>query len=277
MGGDDLDSDDDYLAAPLGGAADNAVDSSSEEEDDEQHRVRQQEQISKRQRTTESDERIKSSAASNGDAKEKRKPKKRGGPMQVLGSKIRLESAESKAEILSEFAGAEFQASHMAKLSSKNNYDVDAHIDSANFKDRLLCLVSKKQLKNKLKQRSPKVVIFCLSARRSVAILKDLAPMRLRVAKLFPKQGTIGEQARQLETTEFALAVGTPHRIKELVERGSLTLKNTQLLGLDTFLNPKNQSVYTLHDTAPFLRSILKDHAQPLCVKGKKDLKIAFV
>jgi hypothetical protein len=266
MGGDDLGSDDDYLAAPVGeyGGDDN---SSVEDANDSEDPPPQKNQ--KRQRADN---------AGTNSATKTTKSKKRGGPMEILGSKIRMESSESKAEILSEFCGAEFQAVHMAKLSSKNqNYDVDQNIDSNNFMDRLLCVVSKKQLKNKQQQRSPRAVIFCLSARRSVAVLKDLAPMKLRVAKLFPKQGTIGEQARQLETTEFGIAVGTPHRIKELIDRGSLTLKNTQLLGLDTFLNPKNQSVYTLHDTVPHLKSILKDHAQPVCQMKNKDLKIGFV
>jgi hypothetical protein len=276
MGGDDLGGDDDYLAPPLRGVNDYADVSSVEDE----HHDDQQQQSQKRRRAdnkNESDDKSNPAAASTSKTAEKKKSKKRGGPMQVLGSKIRLESAESKAEILSGFAGVEFRASHIAKISDKNKYDVDKNIDSDNFMDRLMCVVSKKLLKNKLQQRSPRAVIFCLSARRSVAILKDLAPMKLRVAKLFPKQGTIGEQANQLETTEFAVAVGTPHRIKELVDRGSMTLKNTQLLGLDTFLNPSNQSVYTLHDTAPFLKTILKDHAQPMCNKGTKDLKIGFV
>lgn len=281
MGGDDLGSDDDYVTAPLGGVDDYGDDSSVEDGDNELNN--RQQQIKKRRQTgdgdinNESEDKNKPRTTNAIKTKEQRKSKKRGGPMQVLGSKIRLESAESKAEILSEFASAEFHASHIARLNNKNKYDVHSNIDSVNFMHRLLCLISKKLLKNKLQQRSPRAVIFCLSARRSVNILKELGPMKLRVAKLFPKQGSIDEQAKQLEMTEYGLAVGTPHRIKELIDRGSLTLKNTQLLGLDTFLNPKNQSVYTLHDTAPFLKSILKDHAQPMCNKGKNDLKIGFV
>jgi len=276
MGGDDLGGDDEYLSAPLRGV-DDYVDDSPVVDDKEEYRNQKRRQMGDTDSNNESENKSNYTVATTVKTKEERKSKKRGGPMQVLGSKIRLESAESKAEILSQFAGVDFHASHIAKLSSKNKYDVEKNIDSGNFMDRLLCLISKKQLKNNMQQRSPRAVIFCLSARRSVAILKDLAPMKLRIAKLFPKQGTIGEQARQLETTEFGLAVGTPHRIKELVDRGSLTLKNTQLLGLDTFLNPNNQSVYTLHDTTPLLKSILKDHAQPMCNMGKKDLKIGFV
>ncbi len=265
MGGDDLGSDDEYLAAPLGGAGDYVDDSSDEDVAQEQTSP-----TKKRKGDGGGDKTGSSNNVETDDAK-KKKSKKRGGPMQVLGTKIRLESTESKAEILSEFADADFQASNIAKIRD------DGNIDSGNFMDRLLCLISKKQLKTKLQQRSPRAIIFCQSARRSVAILKDLGPIKIRVAKLFPKQGTIGEQSRQMELQEFGLAVGTPHRIKELIDRGSLTLKNTQLLGLDTFLNPKNQSVYTLHDTAPFLKAILKEHAQPICNKGKKELKIGFV
>ena len=288
MGGDDLGSDDEYLAAPLAGADDYGDVSSVEEDDgDKKQQQQQQQHGNNNKRLQDNDDgnnqhQSRNAAATTaGDntskSKDGRKSKKRGGPMQVLGAKIRTESADSKAEILSEFSGATFLSSQIAKLGSKNNYDVSGNTDSENFKDRLMCLISKKQLKSKQQQRSPRALIFCLSARRCVSVLKDLAPMKLRVAKLFPKQGTIGEQARQLEQTEFGVAVGTPHRIKELIDRGSLTLKNTQLLGLDTFLNPKNQSVYTLHDTAPFLKSILKENAQPMCNKGKKELKIGFV
>lgn len=279
MGGDDLGSDDDYLAAPLKGPEDYEGDSSVE--DDSEDKPPQDQNKRRRGDADGNDDKnnatISTSATSSDTSTKERKSKKRGGPMQVLGSKIRLESDESKAEILSKFADTDFQPEHMARLNKKNKYDIESNIDSNNFMDRLMCQISKKQLKSNQQQRSPRAVIFCLSARRSVAVLKDLAPLKLRVAKLFPKQGTIGEQAKQLETSEFGVAIGTPHRIKELIDRGSLTLKNTQLLGLDTFLNPSNQSVYTLHDTAPFIKMLLKGHAQPMCCKGKKDLKIGFV
>mmetsp|Transcript_22374 Transcript_22374/g.53234 ORF Transcript_22374/g.53234 Transcript_22374/m.53234 type:complete len:267 (-) Transcript_22374:46-846(-) len=266
MGGDDLGSDDEYFTAPLGGLDDYGESLSEDDVHDAQKKQREQSRKREQKGGVESNEGV-----------PKKKSKKRGSPIEVLGSKIRLESAESKAQILSEFAGVDFYASHIAKISNKNKEYVNSNIESESFRERLLCLISKKQLKSKLQQRSPRAVIFCLSARRSVAILKDLAPMRLRIAKLFPKQGTIGDQARQLESTEFSLVVGTPHRIKELIDRKSLTLKNTQLLCLDTFLNSKNQSVYTLHDTSPFLKAILKDHAQPVCNMNGKKLKIGLV
>jgi hypothetical protein len=280
MGGDDLGSDDEYLSKPSKGATGASVDYDVEDSQKDQ----------KRKRNNDDDDNVDNSnggvkqndSAKEEEEKQQRKKKKGGGPMRVLGTNIRMESIESKAEILSKYADTEFKPIHMAKQSSKSDTSRlinknDNNLDSNNFMDRLLCLISKKQIKIKQQQKSPRAVIVCISARRCVEVLKDLAPLKLRVAKLFPKQGTIGEQSKQLETTVCGIAVGTPHRVKELIEKGSLNLKNTQLLGLDTFQNPKNFSVYTLPDTAPFIQSILKDHAQPVCCSGRKDLKIGFV
>lgn len=173
----------------------------------------------------------------------------------------------------------------MARLSNSSNGDAFSN----NFMDRLLSIISKKQLKKSTTRKSPKAIVVCLSARRCVAVLKDLVPLKLRVAKLFPKQGTLEEQAQQLETAEFGLAIGTPHRINELLERGSLSLKGTSLLGLDVFENDKSYSVYTLADTAVPTQELLKEHVFPQCAaysssgsksgnkKGQQELKVAFV
>ena len=123
MGGDDLGSDDEYLAAPPRGVEDYGDDSSAEDDDDNEDHNQQQHQ--KRRRGDDGNGDENNDATTNKDNSKtteptQRKSKKRGGPMEVLGSKIRLESAESKAEILSRFSGATFQSSHIAKLSSKN-------------------------------------------------------------------------------------------------------------------------------------------------------------
>jgi len=272
MGGDDLGSDDEYLIAPFTGAVDdNKIDAECEK--------RYNQQSLKRRRSTDDDdeENNRNKIVGSNDevkkskdelsSKEERNAKNR---IRILGKNIRLETIESKSKILSDFAETDFQPHNIS--INKNN------LESDNFMDRLMCLISKKKLKIKQQQKSPRAVILCLSARRCVAVLKDLAPLKLRVAKLFPKGGTIDEQARQLESTVCGIAVGTPHRIKELIDRGSLSLlKNTQLFGLDTFENPKNFSVCTLPDTAPFVKRLLKEHVRPVCCGGRKDLKIGFV
>jgi U3-containing 90S pre-ribosomal complex subunit len=284
MGGDDLGSDDEYVSGRLVRSAGSDA-SSSEDYDDERISSGKNEllSVSKGEKRKNRDG---SSAAATGDAdranersggdegtSSTKKRRMQGGPMQLLGGRIRQESVESKAEILSRFAGADFQPQHIAR---PQRGQADDQMHSNGIMDRLTCLVSKKQLKTKLRKGSPRAIVLCLSARRAVAVLKDLAPLGMRVAKLFPKQGTIDDQAKQLETTPFGLAVGTPHRINELIDRGSLSLGSTRLVGLDTFHNPKGYSVYTLADTAPSTEKLLKDYAHPECIR-RKDLAVGFV
>lgn len=290
-------SDDEYLTAPLQSAVENDLD-----DDDRSHYSSDDDAFDRRDKAVISpsnhDNNNNKRKRDNPDTTEKQqqqqktpssqskrsKKDRNGGPLRKLGMKILDESTRSKAELLSNYAGVQFLPNHMARLSNSSN----GNAFSNNFMDRLLSIISKKQLKKSTTQKSPKAIVVCLSARRCVAVLKDLVPLKLRVAKLFPKQGTMEEQAQQLETTEFGLAIGTPHRIKELLERGSLSLKGTTLLGLDVFENDKSFSVYTLADTAVPTQELLKEHVFPQCAayssgskggnrKGQQELKVAFV
>ncbi len=67
--------------------------------------------------------------------------------------------------------------------------------------------------------------------------------------------------------------MGTPNRIAKLFEDESLTLGHTGLLVVDCQANPKQQTVFTLPETAADLYALLA-----LCLKrlGKGTLKIAF-
>lgn len=286
MGGDDLGSDDEYLTGPrasptiVGRGND---DSSSHNDGDDgndavssgKKELRSSGTREKRNRD-ETDEAL-TSAGVGGTEKLAPKRIKQGGPIQAMGGKIRHERVESKASILSKFAGVVFQPQHIAKQHNNGGQSLSGLMDSdPNIMDRLTCLIAKKQLKTKLQKKSPRAIVLCLSARRAVAVLKDLAPLKLRVAKFFPKQGTIEDQARQLETTDFGVAVGTPHRIKELIERGSLSLGGSRLVCLDTYENDKGFSVYTLPDTAPHIEELLRDYVHPECVR-RRDFAVGFV
>jgi hypothetical protein len=109
--------------------------------------------------------------------------------------------------------------------------------------------VSMKQLKAWKNTGSPCVVIVCISARRAVAVLKELSSLKLRVAKLFPKSGSLAEQKDQLRLSPFGVAVGTPHRLAVLAGctedagRASLSFKQTQLVVFDSHLSNKQFSV----------------------------------
>jgi hypothetical protein len=79
------------------------------------------------------------------------------------------------------------------------------------FVNRIEGIVWKKQLKKWRVKGSPMVVIIiCLSARRAVQILKDLAPLRTRAAKLFAKHISMEQQKEQMESGSFGFSVVHP-------------------------------------------------------------------
>ena len=134
-------------------------------------------------------------------------------------------------------------------------------------------------------------LIVCISARRAVSLLKELAPLRVRTAKLFPKNGTIEEQRQQLMAS-ISLAVGTPHRLGQLLapdpavdagdgssrrrDQSLLSLEHTRLVVLDCHLSHKQYTVCTLPDTAPSCMALVRDHVLPQLQK-RKDCKVAFL
>jgi hypothetical protein len=136
----------------------------------------------------------------------------------------------------------------------------------------------------------------CLSARRAVAILKELAPLKVRSAKLFPKNGSVSEQQQQLGTAAFGIAVGTPHRLCQLAAAtaattavggrvstrgandddtsgrfnapdrknvGPLSLQHSRLLIFDCHVSQKQYTVCTLPDTAPHCAMLVRDFVAP--------------
>ena len=117
-------------------------------------------------------------------------------------------------------------------------------------------------------------VIVCISARRATEILKDLAPLKMRMAKLFPKSGSVKEQ---LLTTPFGVAVGTPNRIHALAEKSeTILLSKTHVVIFDSQISHKAYTVCTLPDTAPDCMRFLVEHVLPQ-LQVRKDLKLAFL
>jgi hypothetical protein len=277
MGGDDLGSDDDYLAAPIGG---DGHESSDDDDDNDKASSKHEKSTtsnsggggggksSKRESTDDKDDDDDAAAAPAQPSKKKRK--KGGGELRELGIDIRTASAETQVRLLSELAETTTKfRPHQLAVSTKAS-------DASSFKERINGIVSRKKLKTWNQKESPMVLIVCLSARRAVDVLKELAPLRIRAAKLFAKHMTIEEQTKQMESGSFGFAVGTPHRIVTLAEKGVLSLERTKFVVLDTFLNSKNFSVYTLPDTVPHTQQLLKEYVYPECNK-RRDLQVAFI
>lgn len=278
MGGDDLGEDDDYLLAPV----------VADDDDDDDDRP-----TSKR------------TLAQNDDADDDEKDKRNGTTDESVTKKRKLMS-NTNTVLIEAGCGIEsspveeqlsfLQASlkHYSLLASGTIDRGDDVPDAtslssslttkslvASNKDALIERVrdvaSLKRLKKHRDVRSPAVVIVTQSARRAVAILKDLNPLHLRAIKLFPKNGEVSQQVTQLRQAPFPLAVGTPHRLAALcAETKGLDFSRTQLVVLDTFVSKKQYTVCTLPDTAADTMALLKGHVIPQ-LKTNKNLKLAFL
>lgn len=134
---------------------------------------------------------------------------------------------------------------------------------------RIRSVVSLQTMKHWKHKASPCILIVCLSARRAVAILKELAPLSLRAIKLFPKSGSVASQVSLLQSiAPCPIAVGTPHRLRQLST--ALVLDHTALVVLDRHVSPQEYTVCTLPDTAPECMEFLETVVLPQCWKKKK-------
>jgi hypothetical protein len=246
MGGDDLGSDDEYLNAPL-----RAEDYSDEEETTEV--AKQEEGTKDTKREIDEDTNV-------------APPTKRRKRDVGLGEDTQSKSIEEQAKRLTSFAGVNFYPIQIA---------ISENRDSPLLMKRIQGIVSKKKLKKYNKKGSSCIIVISMSARRAVSVLKELSPFNVRVAKLFPKQGSIGEQASNLQSECMPIAVCTPHRLLALLKEGSMSLSDTQLVVFDTFQDSKKFSVDTLPDTAPHLISLLSDYVQGEC-KKRRTLRVAL-
>jgi hypothetical protein len=164
-----------------------------------------------------------------------------------------------------------------SRLPSENNKQTQASPSA--LVDQIRSLVSNKKLKKWKHVQSPCVIIVCQSARRAVEILKDVAECKVRIAKLFPKNASVSEQAQQLSTTAFPMAVGTPHRLLQLCRNPSgpsLNLQHTQLVIIDCSLSNKMYTVLTLPDTAKHCAEWLRDFVIPQ-IQKRNHCRLAFL
>mmetsp|Transcript_24123 Transcript_24123/g.27938 ORF Transcript_24123/g.27938 Transcript_24123/m.27938 type:complete len:327 (+) Transcript_24123:151-1131(+) len=176
-----------------------------------------------------------------------------------------------------------FNGSNFA-LSVKDNKQNKAKYDQSMAKFlKSGVLSSGKKLKKWRHNKSPMVIIICVSARRAVSILKDISSLNVRAAKLFAKHMNVEEQNAMLRENKYSIAVGTPNRLLKLLENkgddcddeGELCLDQTELIIIDCYEDKKRFTVCTLNDTAPDLMRFIHQGAFPQLTK-RKSLKFAL-
>jgi len=240
MGGDDLGSDDEEWMAKV------ATPIKDRDDISDNIQAPPTENEESRKRKTENDD-------SDGQANPKRNKHESAENLLVeSGRNIQKQPLEAQAVFLTTAVkhyclvakGSTPMSQHFS-LTPKDFY----HSNKDNIAECVTDVLSLKKLKKWKQVKSPCVVIICMSARRSVEVVKQFSFLKTRIAKLFPKNASPEEQRQQLQSTPFGLAVGTPSRLSVLagcsdenVAEG-LNFDRTHLVVLDSFLSNKMYSV----------------------------------
>ncbi|KAF4793789.1 cms1 ribosomal small subunit [Turdus rufiventris] len=89
--------------------------------------------------------------------------------------------------------------------------------------------------RNHKEKKSVVMLVLCSSALRSLELIKSMTAFKgdCRVLKLFAKHIKIKEQMNMLEKGMFHIGVGTPGRVKALVEQDALCLNSMKYMILD--------------------------------------------
>ncbi|RLN86934.1 hypothetical protein BBJ28_00010511 [Nothophytophthora sp. Chile5] len=117
--------------------------------------------------------------------------------------------------------------------------------------------------KGKRLDKSPYFLVLCSSALRCVEVLKHVASFKCRVGKLFAKHMKVSEQGEQLSRIFFPIAVGTPARVKKLLETDALSLKHTTHVIFDMEKDKKQLTIMELKDTATEMMDLLQFYFIP--------------
>ncbi|XP_036772423.2 protein CMSS1 isoform X2 [Manis pentadactyla] len=112
--------------------------------------------------------------------------------------------------------------------------------------------------KNHSEKKSVLMLIICSSAIRALELMRSMTAFRgdSKVMKLFAKHIKVREQVKLLEKHVMHLGVGTPGRIKELVQQGGLNLNPLKFLVFDW--NWRDQKLRRLVDIPEIRKEVFE-------------------
>lgn len=122
---------------------------------------------------------------------------------------------------------------------------------------------------------SPALLILCSSAARCVELLKGLRSLTkaCKPAKLFAKHIKVEEQVKALENY-VNIAVGTPNRVKKLIDIGALGLGSLSIVLLDMCEDAKGLTLFTIPQVKADCLELYKSHFYQQASSGK--IKFCF-
>ncbi|XP_064594677.1 protein CMSS1-like isoform X2 [Liolophura sinensis] len=114
---------------------------------------------------------------------------------------------------------------------------------------------------------SPLVLLIASSAIRSVDLVRQVSDFRDnkgKLAKLFAKHAKLEEQQNFLKKTVIHLGIGTPNRIKKLLDTGHLHLSRTSAVVLDwNWRNVKLKTLMDIPELRQDLMELFREHIFP--------------
>ncbi|KAJ2851547.1 hypothetical protein IWW36_001031 [Coemansia brasiliensis] len=118
--------------------------------------------------------------------------------------------------------------------------------------------------RNKVMLGAPQVLVLCSSALRVLELVKMFRPLCKRnVMKLFSRHIKISQQQEMLKQTAVDIAVGTPNRVRKLLEEQSLKVNRLRLVVVDCWQDDKMRVVVDMDDTRDDLFGIWRDTLLP--------------
>jgi protein CMS1 len=121
----------------------------------------------------------------------------------------------------------------------------------------------------------PLLLILCSSAIRATQIIKSMSAklIKCKIAKLFAKHFKVEEQMEMLSKGSYNVALGTPNRVKRLIEVGALSLRRVSLVLVDVLPDAKTFNILTLNEVKDDFYKLLYHHILP----EKAHLKLALI
>ncbi|KAI5080901.1 hypothetical protein GOP47_0004084 [Adiantum capillus-veneris] len=128
-----------------------------------------------------------------------------------------------------------------------------------------LCKVDKNK-----ENGNPALLVVCSSATRCVDLLKGLRSLTkaCKPAKLFAKHIKVEEQVKALQDY-VNIAVGTPNRVKKLIDIGALGLGSLEVVLLDMHEDAKGFTIFTVPQVKNDLLELCKSHLHQHALAGR--------
>uniref|UniRef100_A0A669QSC7 Cms1 ribosomal small subunit homolog n=1 Tax=Phasianus colchicus TaxID=9054 RepID=A0A669QSC7_PHACC len=184
---------------------------------------------------------------------------------------------EDLQNLLSQHFGTKCSVIEIEELKLPDSSFLPANDLTHSFSSYLkeICPKWAKFRKNHEEKKSVVMLVICSSALRSLELIKSMTAFKgdCRVLKLFAKHIKIKEQMNMLEKGVFHIGVGTPGRIKALVEQDGLCLNSTKYIILDW--NWRDQKLRRMMDIPEIKKEtidLLEMRIIKLCREGSMKL-----